>query len=269
MCNLLRTLAGLLTILLLTSPPVFGYEVALNDGRVIQFQKYRATETALVYIDDLGKEISIPLSSVDLDRTRGLNSKENPPLDLPGLITTSASGNADSQPSLGDIARKLRKGEPKATRRAYTTDDLAAGSSEPFDLPPVQSADSDAWRQRLDNARKMMVPFEDLDREKFSRWALGDLNVDFPDRKEWEVKLFEQKQTFVNLVQDAERMFGEYQQMRDTMKEVKELTKGEEAKYEEARKRLGQSIDRFQAQWTKVDSIINDGKRRALAWRGR
>jgi hypothetical protein len=105
-----RTFLGILAILLLVVSPLFAYDVVLKDGSVIHFQKYRATETALLYIDDQGKEISIPLTSVDLDRTRELNAKENPPLNLPGLVTASSSANPDGQASHGDIARNLRNG---------------------------------------------------------------------------------------------------------------------------------------------------------------
>jgi hypothetical protein len=75
MAKLFRILLGLLVILLMVAFPVFAYEVVLKDGRVIQFQKYRTTESALLYIDKQGEEVSIPLS----DRTRELNAKENPP----------------------------------------------------------------------------------------------------------------------------------------------------------------------------------------------
>src|ERR1700687_1992295 len=95
--KLARTFLGILAILLLVAVPVFAYEVALKDGRVIQFQKYQASELSLFYIDDQGKEISLPLSSIDLDRTRELNAKENPPFNLPGLITTSSSANPNGQ----------------------------------------------------------------------------------------------------------------------------------------------------------------------------
>ncbi len=267
MDKLVRFLSKLLTILLFAALPVFAYEVALKDGRVIKFQKYRATETALLYIVDQGKEISIPLSSVDPDRTRELNIKENPPLNLPGVIAASASGNADSLPSLGEIARKLRKDEPRAAKHAYTTDDLASGSSEESNSGPVKGSDPETWRRRLDDVRKKMEPFKNMDSAELARLALGNLDVDFPGRKEWEDRLFEQKRIVLNLAQDAERAFQEYQELRDAMTRVTGLTKGEEDRYEEARKRLEQAIDRPRTQGHQLDSVINDGKKRAIAWK--
>jgi hypothetical protein len=126
-----------------------------------------------------------------------------------------------------------------------------------------------AWRQRLDSVCKKMAPFENMDSAELARLALENLNVDFPGRKEWEDQLFEQKKMILNLVQDAERAFQEYQETRDTMMQVKELTKGEEDKYEQARKRLEQAIDRSRAEANKLDGLLNDGRKRAAAWKGR
>ena len=108
-----------------------------------------------------------------------------------------------------------------------------------------------------------------MDSAELARLALENLNVDFPGRKEWEDQLFEQKKMILNLVQDAERAFQEYQETRDTMMQVKELTKGEEDKYEQARKRLEQAIDRSRAEANKLDGLLNDGRKRAAAWKGR
>jgi hypothetical protein len=114
-----------------------------------------------------------------------------------------------------------------------------------------------------------MAPFENMDSAKLARLALGNLDVDFPGRKEWEEQLFEQKQMILNLVEVAERAFQEYQETRDTMMRVKDLTKGEEDKYEQARKGLEEAINRSRTQGYKLDNIINDGKKRAVAWNKR
>ena len=114
-----------------------------------------------------------------------------------------------------------------------------------------------------------MAPFENMDSAELARLSLDDLDVDFPGRKEWEDQLFEQKKMILNLLQDAERAFQEYQETRDTLTRVTGLTKGEEDKYEQARKRLEQAIDRSRAQGYRLDSVINDGKKRAIAWKGR
>jgi hypothetical protein len=258
-----------LAILLFVSLPVFAYSVVLKDGRVIQFQKYRVVEATLLYIDDKGKEISLPLDSIDLVRTHQVNVGQNPPFDLPGPATAAPSEKCEEQSSLGELARKYRKVERGTTKRIYTTDDISSSSVTTGEEASPKGSDPDAWRQRLDSVRKKMAPFEDIDSAELARLALGNLNVDFPGRKEWEEQLFEQKQMILHLVQDAERAFQEYQETRDTMIQVKGLTKGEEDNYEQARKRLEQAIDRAQAQAYKLDSLINDGKKRAATWKGR
>jgi hypothetical protein len=53
------------------------------------------------------------------------------------------------------------------------------------------------------------------------------------------------------------------------MMRVNGRTKGEEDKYEQSRKRLEQAIDRSRTQGYKLDNIINEGKKRAAAWKGR
>jgi hypothetical protein len=108
-----------------------------------------------------------------------------------------------------------------------------------------------------------------MDSASLARLALGDLDVGFPGRKEWEQQLFEQKQVILNLVQDAEQAFQQYHETRETMMRVKGLTKGEEDRYEQARKRLEQAIDRSQTQGNKLDGLINEGKKRAKAWKGK
>jgi hypothetical protein len=193
MAKLVRIFSGLLPLLLLAALPVFAYTVALKDRRVIQFQKYRATETALLYVDDQGKEISILLDSIDLDRTRELNTKENPPLNLPGLITTLSSPNPDSGPSLGEIARNLRASqtakEIASTSHTYTSDDFAPGA--PTEEVEAHTSGGQgffqAWRSQ---AVKLQAEFRALEIEpeqEAIKRALGSRSESrFPERDSWE-----------------------------------------------------------------------------------
>ncbi len=82
-------------------------------------------------------------------------------------------------------------------------------------------------------------------------------------------QLFQQKKVILNVVQDAERAFQEYHETCDTILQIKGLTQGEENKYEQTRKRLEQAIDRVRTEANKLDSLINNGKKRAAAWKGR
>jgi hypothetical protein len=52
------------------APSISAHQVALKDGRVIQFEKYRVADGALVYTGSDGKEAKIALADIDLGRTR-------------------------------------------------------------------------------------------------------------------------------------------------------------------------------------------------------
>ncbi len=45
---------------------------------------------------------------------------------------------------------------------------------------------ADTWRQQLDSVFKKIAPFENMDSTELARLTLGNLDVDFPERKEWE-----------------------------------------------------------------------------------
>jgi hypothetical protein len=103
-----RIFSGLLAILIFVAFPMFAYEVALKDGRIMKFGKYRVTERTLLYTDENGKEIAISLTEVDLDRTRQLNEQEAVPLNLPGLVLPSRTASQNAERSLAEIALQLR-----------------------------------------------------------------------------------------------------------------------------------------------------------------
>ena len=81
----LWVLLGGLCLTAMVAPPALAHQIALKSGRVVQFERYRVTETLLFYTDSSGKEVKIALADIDLDRTRDLSAPDNPPLDLPGL----------------------------------------------------------------------------------------------------------------------------------------------------------------------------------------
>jgi len=242
MHKLARIFSAFLAILPLTALPVFAYEVALKDGRVIHFQKYRATETVLLFIDDQGREISIPLSSVDLDRTRELNSKENPPLNLPGLITRSASSDPDSQPSLGDIARKLRNGEPKATRRAYTTEDFRQAETDSGMQTHHEGKEQDLAKLK-EKARQVLLDLERETDQQAIKEILGqDARIQFPERPSWESKILVVRQKYLPAL---------VQCLSDRVSERLETLK---------------ACDRFDALKFEYESLGREGRKLAASW---
>lgn len=89
-CGLFAFLAALLLV-----GSANAYQVALKDGTKIKFVAYRTTETRLFYTDEHNHESSIPLSSIDLDRTQQLNAEEHPPLILPGMTVQPPARGSD------------------------------------------------------------------------------------------------------------------------------------------------------------------------------
>jgi hypothetical protein len=269
MAELVRIFLGLLLTVLLVALPVFAYEVALKDGRVIRFQKYRATESALLYIDDQGREISIPLDSVDLDRTRELNSQENPPLNLPALVSTSAARNLESQPSLGEMARNLRKKDAAApSKRVFSNDDVA---SSPFTAAAEQltlhNSNPDTWQARLDAFKATVGPLENMDANRLARAVLGDLDVHFSGRHEWEEELSLRKEAVVTALQNASRQYEEFYRLRDALKLTPSISKGDEDKLSQARMAAESAINQAQVQQSKFEVTVDKGKQRALEWK--
>lgn len=211
--------------------PLFAYQLALKDGRVVQFQKYRVEAGRFIYTDDAGKEASVAVSDVDLERTRALNAKETPPLDLSaaGILGANAAANAaqgpaanDSEPaSLGDAARSLRaqgKAHAAGQKRTYSDDDVQPGGGRA--LPIVKSTEEEkksaagAGTQQagskdavtsMDNREEVseqdVSEYYDLNREETARSILAFAKLppstQFPDRADWEFRLFEAKQDMV------------------------------------------------------------------------
>jgi hypothetical protein len=248
--------------------PLYAYHVALKNGRIIEFQRYRATETALLYVDDQGREISVPLGSIDLDRTRELNSKENPPLSLEDLIKISTSKNPDDQPSLGEVARSVRKKDASAARgRVFTNDDVAPASPTTTGALQTEPASSDTWHDRLNAFRATVGPLENMDASSLARTVLGNLDVDFPGRRTWEEQLSSRKDAVITALQSASHEYENFYHLRDVLKSVSTISKGDEEKLTQARMAVERAINQVQFEQSRLQHTIDAGKQRALEWK--
>jgi hypothetical protein len=186
--------------------PLHAYELVLKNGKIVHFQKYRVDGQELRYVDADGKEGSIFLSEVNMDRTRDLNAKEWPALELPGLSNQKNGDRAvvEPQPSLGEIARKLReKGRvqtPVTSKRTFTNDDIQ-GSFPWSDMGP-----GDNWESSRNGANNSSIDtmrqFFNLDRVTLGRAILSmariDVEIHFPERSDWEFSLYDAKQEMVH-----------------------------------------------------------------------
>jgi len=114
---------------------------------------------------------------------------------------------SQSQPSLGDIARQARKDREKNAAKPKTviTDENLPSSKGLGGLGDLGSsqggADSNAMVKALDKvaeAEAGLRQLQSLDRATLAKAVLLDNDVDFPNRRAWEDKLFAAKEHYVS-----------------------------------------------------------------------
>jgi hypothetical protein len=127
----------------LASTAAWAHRVALKDGSIIVFDKYRVTEQSLLYIDGAGDEIKVPLSEIDYDRTRTQNQTDTAPLNLPGLALSTPPASGNTEPSLAAVAHQAHQGQTKtATGHVFTDDDFPSTRYRESAAPPVEAQES-------------------------------------------------------------------------------------------------------------------------------
>jgi len=213
---------------LLACGSVFAYQLAMKNGSLVQFQKYRVEGEKVIYSDASGKEVSVPLADVDLERTKALNANETSSLDLSSPAAKPAenasagpAGPSDESQSLGDAARALRKdgkAHAAAQKRSYTDDDMAhTTSGELPTLKPEEKHEPAAGAQNGNSSStagsasskrgrvltdQEVSEYYDLGREDTARAMLRGANLPpdtpFPGREDWESRLFDAKQEMVH-----------------------------------------------------------------------
>jgi hypothetical protein len=205
---------------LLACGSVAAYELAMKNGTVVQFQKYRVENGMVICKDEAGREVSFALSDVDMERTKALNAAATPPLELSGA-GPAVPGSADESQSLGDAARALRQeGKAHATgqKRSYTDDDMAhTASGELPTLKPEEKQEGAAGAQDGNSSSSSagksttrtrtltdqeVSEYYDLGREDTARAMLRGANLPsdtpFPGREDWESRLYDAKQDMVH-----------------------------------------------------------------------
>lgn len=193
---------GVFAIAILIAVPLFAYELALIDGRIVRFQKYRVAGDTLYYVGHDGKEVSLPIASIDLDRTRRLNASERPPLELPGIAAPAPPSNPGREPSLGEVARKLRRKEATGPKRVYTTDDFQLSS------PAVQPGTAAAPQDQavlMERVRSVLHSMQRQTEQQAVQDALGtDLaEITFPERPRWEASFLAARRRYLSLLEQC------------------------------------------------------------------
>jgi len=127
-----------------------------------------------------------------------------------------------SQPSLGDVARQARKDKEKNKAQAKTviTDDTLPSSKglsglAASDLGSSQgSGDAGSAMaralDRVNEAEANLKKLDALDRATLAKAVLLDNDVDFPNRRNWEDRLFAAKEHYVS---HGRELIGELKQM--------------------------------------------------------
>lgn len=103
-------------------------------------------------------------------------------------------GTATPQDSVADAARKNRSKDQTATKRVWTNDDIASASS-PEPNSPVQ--------ETKESVSATLERFRMLDKDDLGVAVLrqaGAPDVNFSNRKDWEQKLFDAKQAWIDQV---------------------------------------------------------------------
>jgi hypothetical protein len=115
------------------------------------------------------------------------------PLNLPGLVTTSATVNSDVQPSLGEIARQLRARqaakEIAPTNHTYSSDDFApAAPTEEIGVPASGGQRNfQAWKSQAVRLQAEFHALEIEPEQEAIKRALGSHSESrFPERDSWE-----------------------------------------------------------------------------------
>jgi hypothetical protein len=103
--------------------------------------------------------------------------------------------------------------------------------------------------------------------DSLARRVLGNLDVDFPGRREWQEELLSRKQAVADALQNASRAYEEFYQLRDVLHGAGTLSKGDEDKISQARSAAQAAINQAQLQQSKFERTIDKGKQRAMEWK--
>jgi len=145
------------------------------------------------------------------------------------IPSTSALAQDQDQPSLGDVARAARKDKEKNNAKPKTviTDDTlpsskGLGGLSLGDLGSSQSSGGgNALAQamaRVDEAEAGLKQMDALDRATLAKAVLLDNDVDFPNRRNWEDKLYAAKDHYVSrereLIVELKQIVAQVQSMQ-------------------------------------------------------
>jgi hypothetical protein len=136
-------------------------------------------------------------------------------------------GYGQDPPSLGEIARQTRKDKEKSkapAKTVVTDEDLpssksAGGLGNLADAKRLVNPDAGSPASAdLDRAEEALSRLDSMDRVALAKFILEGSDVDFPNRRAWEDKMFEAKQVYIvrsrALIQEMKRILASAQSLR-------------------------------------------------------
>jgi hypothetical protein len=243
--------------------PVYAYHLALKDGHTVEFQTYRSTETTLLYLNDHGKEVAVPLSAIDLERTSQLNLQEKPPLVLPGMSIRSLPGNVPDV-SVAEAARKANASPTQNAKHTYNDDDVRhsdGNSGEPTTSIPTSTESASAT---FDEAEKFANTLASKTERELGEMEVGD--VRFPGRDNWEARLVIQRDKLVKATLAGIDAGRRSLQIWSAKASATTLTADERFQLQEAQNAVKNQISGVQAERYRFDAVVAEGVKAASQW---
>jgi hypothetical protein len=176
----------------------------------------------------------------------------------PGYAQDPSQDQPQPQPSLADVARQARKDKEKnATKPKMVITDDTLPSSKGFsgfaDLGSQAGGGSSSMAKalaKIDEAEAALKQMDALDRATLAKAVLLDNDVDFPNRRNWEDKLYVAKESYVShereLIVELKQIMGRVQSWQ--------TSQGGQGKLDPNDPRAQQTIQR-------VQEIIQDAVR--------
>ncbi len=182
------------------------------------------------------------------------------------VLIPSTPALGQDQPSLGDVARQARKDKEKNKAQAtkVITDDTLPSSKGLSglalgDLGSAPGSDQGAAMGRalagLEQAEGALNKLGPLDRATLAKAALLENDVDFPNRRSWEDRLYAAKEQYVSHGREL------FREMRQILADAQSLKASQDGQ-----KKLSPDDPRAQQMLRRIQEIMEDAVRTDRAY---
>jgi hypothetical protein len=182
-----------------------------------------------------------------------------------GTFTPGVFGRSQDQPSLGDVARQARKDKEKNTtppKTVVTDENLPSGHdlgglgiNDLGDVSVSSGANPlEAGLAGLKRAEIALNKLAPMDRATLARAVLEGNNTNFPNRANWENRLYSAKQTYVA-------------HSRELIQEMRDLLANAQSLKASGGEQVGPDDPRVQVLLRRTQEIVQDAVRTETAFR--